>query len=991
MTLPSEQPMKYWAFISYSSSDSHAARALHRSIETYGIPSALVSHKTPSGEPTPKRFRPIFRDRDELPASADLGAEIEGALTASRYLIVLCSPKAAASEWVDREIRMFQSLGREKEVLAVILSGEPRSGDSRECFPPSLRESQPIAADLRPQGDGALNAKLKLLSGMLGVGFDALKQRDAQRRTRRLQITSAVLFVLVLAFATLGIYSNYQRLEAIEARQRETQRAQELEQVARFQANQLSDVRPASMGNRMRQNLTKQIDVIVARQGGSREQAAARQDMLSSALQGINFTDTAADWLQWGIFDRSLDAIERSFTDQPQVKARLLNSTGFTMRRVGLKKQATEPLRDALSIFQKELGPDHPRTVTVLGNLGLLLHETGESEEGLNLLRESLAHLRAMPQEKDEHYKQNFSNGLSTLGTVLTELGHYEEANTILHEGLAYADANFGRKSIEYVVLTGNLGLLQLVQDRLPEAESLLVSAQEIASDMGIQDHPELIHIDNNLAQLRHRQGKFDQASDISSESITTQAHLLGDDHPDSMYSAIATAVMIFEQQGDFEKSIMMLENILQRALQQHGSNHRITLLAQANLGAIYLKAPMLELAEPLLVAAYNGRHALYGDNHIETLSALSKLAALRLAQLDHQNAYELYTQAAPQSEELMGPDHVQTIEILNGQGAALMALNQLDKADSIFAECIQRLARSGRSEHYIHYTILQNRGFVAMQRGDLDTALDLSRAALRGLTRILGPANDTTELAAINVACILELRGETAASRAAFHEIVDLRKPLFAEQPDIRPIVLNQLGVELLDQDYYIGADVFLAEAFRYALDTFGRVHDQTLIIQYNYAFTLLNLGRLTEAEQLIRDAIQAIHAVYPNDPTQALEWEYNLATFLLDQKRWNEAEGVLRTMLKIHETNEYPEGVNATKYLLTWTLIRQSKFIEAEEIALSTYGFFSDQYGAADEQTVEIIAQLIELYETWSATEETGHAKKQTEYWKNLTIQSP
>ncbi|MGA2605531.1 MAG: toll/interleukin-1 receptor domain-containing protein [Verrucomicrobiia bacterium] len=87
---------RYWAFISYSSKDKSWGRWLHRAIETYGIPAELVEHhQTPIGHLAPRRFHPLFRDRDELPASSDLGTEIEKALRTSRYLIVVCSPHAA--------------------------------------------------------------------------------------------------------------------------------------------------------------------------------------------------------------------------------------------------------------------------------------------------------------------------------------------------------------------------------------------------------------------------------------------------------------------------------------------------------------------------------------------------------------------------------------------------------------------------------------------------------------------------------------------------------------------------------------------------------------------------------------------------------------------------------------------------------------------------------------------------------------------------------
>jgi tetratricopeptide (TPR) repeat protein len=209
---------RYWAFISYSSKDKKWGRWLHRAIETYRIPTGLVEHQqTPTGYPAPKRFYPLFRDRDELAASSDLGTEIEKALRASHYLIVVCSPFAAQSKWVNREIETFQSFARTR-ILAVIVDSEPHAAGARELFPPSLRQCEPIAADARPGGDGKTNAKLKLVAGMLGVSFDSLKQRDTHRRIRYLQKLFALAVMAALSLAGLAAYAFQQRDKALSAR-----------------------------------------------------------------------------------------------------------------------------------------------------------------------------------------------------------------------------------------------------------------------------------------------------------------------------------------------------------------------------------------------------------------------------------------------------------------------------------------------------------------------------------------------------------------------------------------------------------------------------------------------------------------------------------------------------------------------------------------------------------------------------------------------------
>ena len=63
---------KYWAFISYSHSDQASADQLHEALERYRVPRRLVGRPGRDG-PVPSRIAPIFRDREELPTSSDLG------------------------------------------------------------------------------------------------------------------------------------------------------------------------------------------------------------------------------------------------------------------------------------------------------------------------------------------------------------------------------------------------------------------------------------------------------------------------------------------------------------------------------------------------------------------------------------------------------------------------------------------------------------------------------------------------------------------------------------------------------------------------------------------------------------------------------------------------------------------------------------------------------------------------------------------------------
>jgi hypothetical protein len=261
-----EGQRRYVAFLSYSHRDAAAARALHRRLESYRIPRRLVGSEGERG-PVPTRLVPIFRDREELPAAGDLSERVRAALAVSDSLIILCSPAAAASLWVAKEIDTFRALHPDRPVIAAILAGEPA-----EAFPPNLAAggAEPLAADLRPGRDGRRLGFLKLVAGLSGVGLDALVQRDAQRRLRRVTAVTGVAVAAMLAMAILTAVALTARAEA------ERQRA-EAEGLVEFM---LTDLRTKLKG-------VRRLDVFVAV-----NQRALRH------YQGQNLADLPADSLE---------------------------------------------------------------------------------------------------------------------------------------------------------------------------------------------------------------------------------------------------------------------------------------------------------------------------------------------------------------------------------------------------------------------------------------------------------------------------------------------------------------------------------------------------------------------------------------------------------------------------------------------------------------------------------------------------------------------
>jgi hypothetical protein len=200
---------KYEAFISYrhAEPDKQWAKWLHRRLETYKTPKQLVKQMG-----LPPKIGRVFRDEEELSASTSLSQEIVDALTHSKFLVVICSPRTRESLWIDEEIRLFRNM-RPENILALLVEGEPRDSFPASLFDihDSVRqigsdgiriESQPLAADVRRnhRADREV-AFFKLAAPILGCSYDSLRRREQDRKLKRLTwlaVTAGFVATLLL-------------------------------------------------------------------------------------------------------------------------------------------------------------------------------------------------------------------------------------------------------------------------------------------------------------------------------------------------------------------------------------------------------------------------------------------------------------------------------------------------------------------------------------------------------------------------------------------------------------------------------------------------------------------------------------------------------------------------------------------------------------------------------------------------------------------------
>jgi len=334
-------------------------------------------------------------------------------------------------------------MGREDRIFCLIVAGEPNAAERpdlglEECFPQALRyklgsdgelsdvRAEPIAADLRQGKDGKADGKLKLIAGMLGVGFDALKQREQQRRQRRLALIASAATVGMIIATTLATVAIFARAEAERQRVRAEAEAETAKQTANFLVDLFN---------------------------------------VSDPSEALGNTITARE-----ILDQGARRIEFELEDQPAIKSTLLDTMGTVYMRLGLYDDAWKLLDRGLVTRQSLYGRDHPEVARSQVNLGELLGLRSELEEAAELYQ----HAIAIQRGSSDVPGPDIALSLVVFADIRTLQGNFERAEELLREAIGIQRQTLGQENLTLARSLDNLGMSLWDQGKYEEAEPML-------------------------------------------------------------------------------------------------------------------------------------------------------------------------------------------------------------------------------------------------------------------------------------------------------------------------------------------------------------------------------------------------------------------------------------------------------------------------------------------------------------------------------------
>lgn len=200
--------MLYKAFVSYSHAvDGKLAPVLQSALQNFAKPWYQL------------RSIRVFRDKTSLAANPALWPSIETALNESEYFLLLASPQATQSPWVEREIKWWLQNRSIENLLILLTDGElvwdkstnDYNWEQTTALPGSLRNrfrDEPLYVDFRwTKAEDNLslrhlqfrNAVLDIAAPLYGKPKDELDGADVRQHRRNKRWAWSAAFVLLIA------------------------------------------------------------------------------------------------------------------------------------------------------------------------------------------------------------------------------------------------------------------------------------------------------------------------------------------------------------------------------------------------------------------------------------------------------------------------------------------------------------------------------------------------------------------------------------------------------------------------------------------------------------------------------------------------------------------------------------------------------------------------------------------------------------------------
>jgi serine/threonine protein kinase/tetratricopeptide (TPR) repeat protein len=545
-----------------------------------------------------------------------------------------------------------------------------------------------------------------------------------------------------------------------------------------------------------------------AERDARREAATARQiaSFLQSLFEGADPTVARGGTITAReLLDRGRQRIERDLSTEPEVRARLLTLLGNIHRVLGMYKEGTTLLQDAVATREKLLGPAHRDVAEAAFLLGRVTVDGGDYPAADTLYGRARQILEALPPAArdpgllasviDEqarvkfHWSQydraevlyresltireqlsgpshlDLASTLTGLGSVFYQRGEFAKAEESYRRALAIRRERLGADSPEVALTLSRVAVTLGRVGRDAEAEPLILEAVRIQEKSFGPVHAQVAAELNNLASLYGRQGRLKEAAAILERTLAIRQKIFGPTHP-NVAIAFRNIGLTYMLAGQYAPADLNLHRALEIDEKNLGPTHDAIIWDLNTLGALERRKGNLDEAARLYALAHERSSATTGKKGPEFERALEGLGAVALARRKLDDAERFYTEALELQRTSFGENHFNLAGPLEGLGAVLTARGRGQQAIEQLGRAIALREAAQGANHPALSDPLQSLASAYLVMGRSDDAEKALVRAIAVVEKAHGPDHPEIAESCQALGDLLAARGDTEGKK---------------------------------------------------------------------------------------------------------------------------------------------------------------------------------------------------------------------------------
>ena len=466
---------------------------------------------------------------------------------------------------------------------------------------------------------------------------------------------------------------------------------------------------------------------------------------------------------------------------------------------------------------------------------------------------------------------------------------------------------------------------------------------------------------------------------------LLKRSHALNKQHRDPDHSETLETMddlaAAYTKAGKLKLALPLFKETLELRNAKLGLKDPATLQTMSNLAAAYQASGDLRQAQLLFEKTLKLQQATLGHNDRVTLVTMQNLCAVLYMNKDFSGFLSLAEKTFELRKAKLGPDHPDTLRTMNSLAGAYMATRQTDRALSLWEETIKLLEAKFGLDHPTTLITMYN---LALAYSNVATKRHLTVPLFEKTFKLqkakLGLEHpDTFRTLKVLAESYRRLRKPPEESIPLLEDFLKVQRKKNGNDHSETLQTLTHLGVNYMLAREYKKAIPLLEEAHRASRkDPRLRWVGRPLVEAYMKTGEDAKLGNML-LEQL-PDARRAL----PKDSPQLAGLLAQIGTGLLAQKKWTEAEPLIRECVSIREKSQ-PDAWTTfnAQSMLGGAQLGQKKYAEAEPLLIAGYEGMKKQEAVipplGKPRLREALERLVQFYEKTGKKDESAKWRKE------------